>query len=178
MERIRAERRKAKANKNKYGGTGSDGSGGGFGGSGSRYGGFGSQDVGRYTTGSSDRYSSGNTYGQNRRSDFDSSGEFIFGIAADHPFTEPSVLRDTPQMFIGLPNLEGSPSMTNMMPGMMTTGFQPVAVRLLHPGRSTQKPALRPLVLRLPLRLLLKKSRNRSFKISSTLATMKIHFRS
>lgn len=96
MERIRAERRKAKANKNKYGGTGSDGSGGGFGGSGSRYGGFGSQDVGRYTTGSSDRYSSGNTYGQNRRSDFDSSGEFIFGITADLLLTEPSVLRETP----------------------------------------------------------------------------------
>jgi epsin len=42
VEKIRSERRKAKANKNKYTGVGSDG--GGFGG-GSRYGGFGSDSL-------------------------------------------------------------------------------------------------------------------------------------
>ncbi|KAG6900345.1 hypothetical protein C0993_012302 [Termitomyces sp. T159_Od127] len=51
VEKIRAERRKAKANKNKYTGIGNDGWGGTFSGGGSRFGGFGSDDV------------SGNDYG-------------------------------------------------------------------------------------------------------------------
>jgi epsin len=47
VDKIRQERRKAKANKNKYGGTGSDGGSLSFGGGGSgRYGGFGSEDIG------------------------------------------------------------------------------------------------------------------------------------
>ncbi|KAG6879226.1 hypothetical protein C0992_004287 [Termitomyces sp. T32_za158] len=47
VEKIRAERRKAKANKNKYTGIGNDGWGGTFSsGGGSRYGGFGSDEVG------------------------------------------------------------------------------------------------------------------------------------
>lgn len=54
LDRVRQERKKAKSNKNKYGGVGNDGmsSGGGGGGmsfttaSGSRYGGFGSDSMG------------------------------------------------------------------------------------------------------------------------------------
>jgi epsin len=50
VDKIRAERRKAKANKNKYVGTGNDGFGGGggmsFSSGGSRYGGFGSDSLG------------------------------------------------------------------------------------------------------------------------------------
>lgn len=71
VEKIRIERRRAKANKNKYGGTGSEGSGGGFGGSGSRYGGFGSQETGRYR-GSSDQNGAGSGYDSGRRPDYDS----------------------------------------------------------------------------------------------------------
>lgn len=73
VEKIRMERRKAKANRNKYGGTGSDGmgsgfsGGSGFGGSGSRYGGFGSDSMPAYG-GSSDRRF-------NRHNDVDSEGE-------------------------------------------------------------------------------------------------------
>ena len=44
MEKIRAERRKAKANKSKYTGTGNDGL--SFSSSGGRYGGFGSDSLG------------------------------------------------------------------------------------------------------------------------------------
>ncbi|KIY69293.1 ENTH-domain-containing protein [Cylindrobasidium torrendii FP15055 ss-10] len=46
VEKIRTERRKAKANKNKYTGTGSDGMSFSGGGSGGRYGGFGSDSLG------------------------------------------------------------------------------------------------------------------------------------
>jgi len=74
VEKIRTERRRAKANKNKYGGTGSEGSGGGFGGSGSRYGGFGSKETGRYR-GSSDQNGAGSGYEGGRRPDYDSGGE-------------------------------------------------------------------------------------------------------
>lgn len=45
VERIRTERRKAKANRNKYIGTGNDGM-SSLGGSGGRYGGFGSDSLG------------------------------------------------------------------------------------------------------------------------------------
>jgi epsin len=69
VEKIRTERRRAKVNKNKYGGTG-----GGFGGSGSRYGGFGSQETGRYG-GSSDRNGTGNGYDSGRKPDYDSGGK-------------------------------------------------------------------------------------------------------
>lgn len=44
LDRVRQERRKAKANRNKYVGTGNDGM--SFSSGGSRYGGFGSEDVG------------------------------------------------------------------------------------------------------------------------------------
>jgi hypothetical protein len=74
VEKIRTERRRAKANKNKYGGTGSEGSGGGFGGSGSRYGGFGSQETGRYG-GPSDRNGAGSGYDGGRRPDYDGGGK-------------------------------------------------------------------------------------------------------
>lgn len=43
VEKIRSERRKAKANKSKYTGVGSDGGFSGGGGGGGRYGGFGSE---------------------------------------------------------------------------------------------------------------------------------------
>lgn len=76
VEKIRIERRRAKANKNKYGGTGSEVSGGGFGGSGSRYGGFGSQETGRYG-GSSDRNGAGSGYDGGRRSDYDGGGKRV-----------------------------------------------------------------------------------------------------
>ncbi|KAJ2919212.1 hypothetical protein MD484_g1273, partial [Candolleomyces efflorescens] len=56
VEKIRSERRKAKANKNKYTGVGSDG--GGFGG-GSRYGGFGSDSLSGGSGYVNDHYSSG-----------------------------------------------------------------------------------------------------------------------
>lgn len=46
VEKIRAERRKAKANKHKYAGTGSDGFGMSFSSGGSRYGGFGNDSLG------------------------------------------------------------------------------------------------------------------------------------
>lgn len=61
VEKIRGERRKAKTNKSKYIGTGSDG-GGGWGGSsgGSRYGGFGSDSVGSGSGGAG--YGGGGAY--------------------------------------------------------------------------------------------------------------------
>lgn len=46
VDRIRQERRKAKANRNKYGGTGNDGAAMSFTSGGSRYGGFGSETLG------------------------------------------------------------------------------------------------------------------------------------
>ncbi|KAK4689446.1 hypothetical protein P7C73_g664, partial [Tremellales sp. Uapishka_1] len=61
VEKIRQERRKAKANKNKYGGTGNDGSSLSFtSASGGRYGGFGSETVGG--VGPTDRFDSGEDY--------------------------------------------------------------------------------------------------------------------
>lgn len=60
VEAIRAERRKAKANRTKYVGTGNDGM--GFGG-GSRYGGFGSEGAGYGGGSSSPGFSSGDRYG-------------------------------------------------------------------------------------------------------------------
>ncbi|KAJ4482502.1 hypothetical protein J3R30DRAFT_3460099 [Lentinula aciculospora] len=65
VENIRTERRKAKANRSKYIGTGSDGmssSGGG-----GRYGGFGSDSLG-YNGGGSSSYNSGDRYGYGDRS--------------------------------------------------------------------------------------------------------------
>ena len=66
VEKIRGERRKAKANKNKYVGVGNDGFGGGMSfesGGGSRYGGFGSDSLGGGGTGSySGNYSNGTMF--------------------------------------------------------------------------------------------------------------------
>lgn len=61
VEKIRSERRKAKANKSKFTGVGSDGYGMSSGGGGGRYGGFGSDSVGGGGGGSSwnDHYTSG-----------------------------------------------------------------------------------------------------------------------
>ncbi|PFH54025.1 hypothetical protein AMATHDRAFT_136397 [Amanita thiersii Skay4041] len=58
VEKIRAERRRAKANKHKYVGTGNDGFGPSFQSGGSRYGGFGSDSL-SYSNGSEDHYRSG-----------------------------------------------------------------------------------------------------------------------
>lgn len=60
VENIRTERRKAKANRSKYIGTGSDGLSSSSGGS--RYGGFGSDSLG-YNGGGSSSYNSGDRYG-------------------------------------------------------------------------------------------------------------------
>lgn len=60
VEAIRGERRKAKANRSKYTGTGNDGM--GFGG-GSRYGGFGSESAGYGGGSSSPGFNSGDRYG-------------------------------------------------------------------------------------------------------------------
>ena len=57
VDKIRAERRKAKANKSKYTGTGNDGM--SFGSSGSRYGGFGSESAGYGAGGYSGSYERG-----------------------------------------------------------------------------------------------------------------------
>lgn len=57
VEKIRTERRKAKANKNKYTGTGNDGL--SFASGGSRYGGFGSDSLGGSSYGGSYGGSSG-----------------------------------------------------------------------------------------------------------------------
>ena len=62
VEKIRAERRKAKANKNKYVGVGNDGFGGGmsFDSGGGRYGGFGNDSLGGGGSGSyNGNYSNG-----------------------------------------------------------------------------------------------------------------------
>ncbi|KAJ4494639.1 hypothetical protein C8J55DRAFT_554275 [Lentinula edodes] len=65
VENIRTERRKAKANRSKYIGTGSDGLRSSSGGS--RYGGFGSDSLG-YNGGGSSSYNSGDRYGSGERS--------------------------------------------------------------------------------------------------------------
>ncbi|KAF8903085.1 hypothetical protein CPB84DRAFT_1845920 [Gymnopilus junonius] len=85
VEKIRAERRKAKANKNKYVGVGNDGFGGGMSfesGGGGRYGGFGSDSLGggsssysgngsyandHYSGGSSSRGAGSTSFSDNRR---------------------------------------------------------------------------------------------------------------
>ncbi|KAK0487109.1 hypothetical protein IW261DRAFT_1445927 [Armillaria novae-zelandiae] len=60
VEKIRAERRKAKANKHKYTGTGNDGL--SFSSGGSRYGGFGSDSLGGGSYSGSASFSNGNDY--------------------------------------------------------------------------------------------------------------------
>jgi len=79
VEKIRAERRKAKANKNKYIGVGNDGFAGGMSfesGGGGRYGGFGSDSLGggsssgsygNYSNGSSSRGGGRSSFSDNRR---------------------------------------------------------------------------------------------------------------
>jgi epsin len=61
VDKIRAERRRAKANKHKYIGTGNDGGSLSFNSGGSRYGGFGSDTVhgGDWSGGGSSSYNSG-----------------------------------------------------------------------------------------------------------------------
>ncbi|KAJ3971081.1 hypothetical protein EV361DRAFT_950001 [Lentinula raphanica] len=65
VDTIRAERRKAKANRSKYTGTGSDGM--SFSSGGSRYGGFGSDSLGYNGGGGSSSYNSGDRYGYGER---------------------------------------------------------------------------------------------------------------
>lgn len=68
VDRIRAERKKARANRNKFGGVeGGAGLGGGFSGSSSRYGGFGSEDAG-YGGYSGGVYGDGGGFGGEERS--------------------------------------------------------------------------------------------------------------
>lgn len=71
VERIRAERKKARANRNKFGGVEGGAMSGGMS-SGSRYGGFGSEDAGGYGSSSSGVYGDGGGYGGNT-SDFQDS---------------------------------------------------------------------------------------------------------
>ena len=87
VDRIRAERKKARANRNKFGGVEGGAMSGGMS-SGSRYGGFGSEDAGGYGSSSSGVYGDGGGFGGNssgfqdssRRSDrFDEDDEYDGG---------------------------------------------------------------------------------------------------
>lgn len=101
VDRIRAERKKARSNRNKFGGVeGGPGMGGGMS-SGSRYGGFGSEDAGGYGGYSGGVYGDGGGFGGNtagfqdsgnRRDRFEEYDEYDEGAAtssarrkADHP---------------------------------------------------------------------------------------------
>jgi epsin len=91
VDRIRAERKKARANRNKFGGVeGGAGLGGGFAGTGSRYGGFGSEDAG-YGGYSGGVYGDGGGFGGNesgfsdtsaRRDRFEEYDEYDEGAVA------------------------------------------------------------------------------------------------
>ena len=95
VDKIRRERKEAKANRAKYVGTGNDGF-SSFSGGGGRYGGFGNDSLGGGGSYSGD-------YGTNA-SGFDR-GEFLYTIGGDHPLTltadyasggSSSTFRDTP----------------------------------------------------------------------------------
>ncbi|CAD6573267.1 MAG: Epsin-3, clathrin recruitment and traffic between the Golgi and endosome [Alectoria sarmentosa] len=73
VERIRAERKKARSNRNKFGGVEGGAMSGGMS-SGSRYGGFGSEDSGGYGAYSGGVYGDGGGYGGNTSGFQDSSG--------------------------------------------------------------------------------------------------------
>lgn len=73
VERIRAERKKARSNRNKFGGVEGGAMSGGMS-SGSRYGGFGSEDSGGYGAYSGGVYGDGGGFGGNTSSFQDSSG--------------------------------------------------------------------------------------------------------
>lgn len=89
VDRIRAERRKAKSNKNKYQGTGNEGGMSFATASGGRYGGFGSESLG-YPGGGGGGSSSGGgggEYGREDRYRGDRGGEREWGSRADGEFT-------------------------------------------------------------------------------------------
>ena len=80
VDRIRSERRKAKANKSKYQGTGNEGGMSFATASGGRYGGFGSESLGHGGGGGS---SSGGDYGRDGGYGREGRGERDFGSRAD-----------------------------------------------------------------------------------------------
>ncbi|KAJ3559375.1 hypothetical protein NP233_g11277 [Leucocoprinus birnbaumii] len=109
VEKIRAERRKAKANRNKYTGTGNDGGYGGslsFSSGGSRYGGFGSDSLGGGggSYGGNDYYGSGSSRmggfsdsssGRRQYEEYDAGGDEIGGSGSS-PVTRTSSARSPP----------------------------------------------------------------------------------
>lgn len=114
VDRIRAERKKARANRNKFGGVeGGMGMSGGMS-SGNRYGGFGSEDAGGYGGYSGGVYGDGGGFGGNtggfqdsgnRRDRFEEYDEYDEGAAtssarrkADHPPAASSSRRETEKM--------------------------------------------------------------------------------
>ena len=95
VDRIRAERKKARANRNKFGGVEGGAMSGGMS-SGSRYGGFGSEDSGGYGSSSGGVYGDGGGFGGNT-SGFQDSGSRSNKFEEYDEDDEPGISRTTPR---------------------------------------------------------------------------------